>query len=392
MVNKGNKKVRHIKNTGSVYYDNAGQQWVGQVEIGKYQNGRVKYKRFKGKSQEDVILRMKMYKQEHQVIQDDAPANETNFKDFMESYIKTIKKNKLKPSSYVRDYSTFKNNVSPYLGGYTLDKITPLIIQRDLIQGLIDNNYSYSTIHKAYVLTRECLSYAYKQQLIERNPCDFVEKPSKRGLQESKTIRFFDDDEINRFIEAALSKHGGAFNYRNGYAFIILIYTGLRAGEMLALKWQDVDLDNNFIRVSSNIGVKFTDDESNSTELFVQDGTKTKSGRIVHLTKSAHKYFSELKNLRDPKRTDFVVEANTQTRSMSILRNSYLGICKRANIENAQGLHTLRHTFASLMIRKGVDIKIISEMLGHASVSFTYNTYVHLLEEEKAKVIQQIDI
>lgn len=74
------------------------------------------------------------------------------------------------------------------------------------------------------------------------------------------------------------------------------------------------------------------------------------------------------------------------------MRNSYLGICKKANIDNPQGLHTLRHTFASLMIRKGIDIKIISEMLGHSSVSFTYNTYVHLIEEEKAKVISQLEV
>ena len=76
----------------------------------------------------------------------------------------------------------------------------------------------------------------------------------------------------------------------------------------------------------------------------------------------------------------------------SSLSSSYLAICNKAGIDNPQGLHTLRHTFASLMIRKGVDIKIISEMLGHASVSFICSTYVHSLEEEKAKTIQQLDI
>lgn len=60
--------------------------------------------------------------------------------------------------------------------------------------------------------------------------------------------------------------------------------------------------------------------------------------------------------------------------------------------ENHQGLHTLRHTFASLMIRKGVDIKIVSEMLGHSSVTFTYNTYVHLQEDDKADVIKKLAI
>lgn len=159
---------------------------------------------------------------------------------------------------------------------------------------------------------------------------------------------------------------------------------------MLALTWKNVDLDNNYIKVSSNIGAKYNEDMK--IETFIQDSTKTKKSRIVHLTKSAKRYLTELKELQKPNKKDYVVISNTDTRSFSILRNSYLGICKKANINNPQGLHTLRHTFASLMIRKGIDIKIISEMLGHSSVSFTYNTYVHLIEEEKAKVISQLEV
>ena len=73
------------------------------------------------------------------------------------------------------------------------------------------------------------------------------------------------------------------------------------------------------------------------------------------------------------------------------LSDSYTNIAKTAGIENPLGVHTLRHTFASLLIKKGVDIKIVSDILGHKDVSFTYNIYVHILEEQKTQAMSLLD-
>ncbi len=91
-------------------------------------------------------------------------------------------------------------------------------------------------------------------------------------------------------------------------------------------------------------------------------------------------------------RLDDYVYYSPTSRDVNNALGTYSWICKRAGIENHQGLHTLRHTFASLMIRKGVDIKIVSEMIGHSSVTFTYNTYVHLQEDDKADAIKRLAI
>ena len=384
------KKVRHVKDLGSVYFDSTSNRWVGQIENGRYANGRAKYKRFYSSSQDECIYKMKEFKgqtlestsnQKHLIL----------FKDYISDYLVNVKKNKLKPASYERDISTANNSIIPYIGGYYLTDLKTDIIQRKLINKLISDNYSNSTINKAFVLTNECLKYACHQDLISKNPCEFVSKPNSRtNVNNSKVIRFFDDDEIDRFISIALSKkNNDKYVYTNGYPLVIMIYTGLRIGEMLALKWSDVNLDDGFIRVHSNIAV--THDDDGNRIVSIQNSTKTKQSRIVHLTKSAKKYIEELKSLRTPNKNDFLILTNGK-RDIKAVKNVYSNICKKANIADPQGLHTLRHTFASLMIRKGVDIKIISEMLGHSSVSFTYNTYVHLIEEEKAKVIQSIDI
>lgn len=387
MANK--KKVRHVKDLGSVYYDSTKSQWVGQVENGRYANGRVKFKRFYSSSQEECIYKMKQFKEENNsIVEDDK--EQVLFSEYLRYYLTTIKKPKLKIASYDRDIRTAENNIIPHIGGYNLSELNTKIIQDRLVNKLLSKQYSYSTINKAFVLTNECLKFACHQDLISKNPCEFVIKPTKNNTEvEAKEIRFFDDDEISRFKTVALSKYKtGKYRYTNCYPLVILIYTGLRIGEMLALKWNDVDFDKGFIRVRANVAVI---QSGENRGVIIQNSTKTKDSRIVHMTTSARKYFCELKELVNPHPSDFVVITDGQ-RDISAVRKSYLGICKHAGIDNPQGLHTLRHTFASLMIRKGVDIKIISEMLGHASVSFTYNTYVHLIEEEKAKVIQQIDV
>ena len=391
MANTGNKKVRHIKNVGSVYYDSTTDQWVGQVENGRYANGRIKFKRFYAGNQEEVIRKMRNFKGTITAIDDEPMTNTMSVTEFFESYLTNIKKVKLKPSSYTRDVCTWNNNIKPYIGGYRLSDLTPNIVQNQLIHALLQNpkQLSYSTIHKAYVLTNEALKYAVKQELISTNPCERVEVPQKRVFTQTKEIRFFDDDEITRFVNTALTTHWFRTEYNNSLAIVSLIYTGLRAGEFVSLRWRDINFKEKYIKVKANVAIVY--DKQAGRQVIEQNSTKTRKSRIVHLTKTAEKYLSDLYTIRKPPSSDYVYICNGE-RDLSTLSTSYAAICKRANINDPQGLHTLRHTFASLMIRKGVDIKIISEMLGHASVSFTYNTYVHLIEEEKAKIIQQLDI
>lgn len=387
----GNKKVRHVRDLGSVYFDETTQRYVGQVENGRYANGRVKFKRFYCNSQNDVIIKMKEFRRSHILSDATDRKNLVLVSDYFEQYLTQIKQKKLKPASYDRQYRTYTDQIKPLIGGYYLTDLTADILQEQLIDVLYNKGYSYSTINKVFVLTNECLKYAVSKEVLQLNPCDKMLKPKKREFGIAKVIRFFDDDEIARFTETALSKNKkGEYIYSNGLPLVILIYTGLRGGEMTALKWEDVDLKNNYIRVHRNIAA-VRDAETHKRKIIVQEGTKTKGGRIVHLTKSASKYLTLLKELKSPNKKDYVVSSQG-SRDCSGLRKTYILVCDKAGIHNQQGLHTLRHTFASFMIRKGIDIKIISEMLGHSSVSFTYNTYVHLIEEEKAKAIQQIDL
>lgn len=393
MANVGNKKIRHIKNIGSVYYENARNRWVGQIETGKYKNGRTKVKRFIGTNQNEVIDKMRKYKETHGnttlINEREKSSQDILVHDFFYNYMLCVKKIRLKPSSYTRELGTLKNHILPYIGEYYMNDLTTEIIQNGLLNKLIYKGYSYSTIHKAYVLINQGLQYAHHKNIILNNPCDLAVEPSKKIFMQ-KSKRFFNDEEISKFIECATLKNGqNHYKYKNGIALVILLYTGLRAGEFMALRWKDVNLKSGYLNIHQNIVTYYNDEDERA--VVKQEGTKTQERRFVYLTKSAKLYLTELYSIRNPQLDDYLV-LTQKKRSIDSLGETYRLICKRAGISNPQGLHTLRHTYASLLIRKKVDIKIISETLGHASVAFTYNTYVHLIEEEKAKTINEIDI
>lgn len=185
-------------------------------------------------------------------------------------YLRTVKKNSLKPSSYSRLIATLNNNIIPYIGGYDIKKLSAEKIQIKLINKLVENGYSYSTIHKVYNLV---------QEIILKNPCEFVVKPSKKIFSDTKEIRFFNDDEIERFKQAALfiDEDTGNYHYTNGIAILSLIYTGLRGGELMALKWSDIDLKNEYMNIHSNV-VTFSN-EKGEQETILQDSTKTRKSR-----------------------------------------------------------------------------------------------------------------
>ena len=89
---------------------------------------------------------------------------------------------------------------------------------------------------------------------------------------------------------------------------------------------------------------------------------------------------------------DYIVNGCRDIVVVSDLDNCYGFIAKKAKITNPQGVHTLRHTFASLAIRASVNVKVVSKILGHSSVAFTYNTYVHIFEEMEAAAVNELNI
>lgn len=378
--------------TNSVYKTSDGR-WVGQIVVGKYANGKLKYKRFSSKKQSVVLEKMREYESNPKQTNN---ACNTYLSDYMLNYMTTVKKNTLKPSSYSRDMNTYEL-IKKHIGQYTMGELSSAFIQTYFINKLKDEGYSYSTIHKSYILLNECFRYACDSKTLAENPCRNVKQPSKNTFDQ-KPIRFLNEDEIKRFETAAtaLKPNGNPF-YLYGLIICLDIYTGLRCGELAALKWKDVDFDNKCITVNKNISTSYVFNSDGSKKKRVvncEDSTKTdSSNRIVNLNTKSLRILTQLKEKCGDNfdLNNYIATNSSECRAVDTLSNSYTSIAKACNIENPLGIHVLRHTFASLLIRKGVDIKIVSELLGHKDVAFTYNTYVHLLDEQRAKAVEMLD-
>lgn len=392
---KKKKKKKRGHGEGSIYQRKNGL-WAASIQIGTDESGKPIIKYFYSKEQKEVVNKLNEFK----LLQAQGfdKLTSTTLKDYITSWLVNVKFYELKLSSYDRLESTINNQIIPRLGFYKLDvknELTASIIQTELINKMFAEGYSHSSIKKAYNALNGCLKYASKNRQILFNPMETVVMPSETKF-EKKEIKILIDDEIKRFEEACTVKHkNGELVFKIGYGFILILYTGIRMAEALALKWSDVDLENKTIKIDSSVVMvknRKANDNAPKNILIEQDSTKTqKSKRTIKLCKKAYNSLVELNKIFNYDKDDYIFQTRNKTpiRPRN-LQNTFDAILARANIEH-KGVHSLRHTFASMLFKKKVDVKHVSEILGHADVRITYQTYIHLIQEQKDSAIDLLD-
>ena len=233
-----------------------------------------------------------------------------------------------------------------------------------------NDEYAFSTIKKAYDVVNPCLRYAASRpvQAIPFNPCSEVCLPNPNNLPVKEAIAL-EDDEIFRFTyECLIYNSTGTLVHPRGFFYIFLMQTGLRVGEALALRWRDINVDERYLSVNKN--VSYIKDKRNDDKYrFIENSVpKTKeSYRIVPLNDKAIEMLQMVIKV-DPLGNidDDTLVFRTSTNNYitpSNLNASIRVICKRAGVR-AANLHAMRHTFASALIRQGVEVSIVSSLLG----------------------------
>lgn len=167
---------------------------------------------------------------------------------------------------------------------------------------------------------------------------------------------------------------------------LISVLTGMRIGETLALQWGDVDWTHNVINVRRNV-VKAYDPETKSDRFFV-GSPKTKQGyREIPLLPALRETLREVGG-KSPELNNFIVGNSDKPRGHSPVRDSYSRFLNRYRLPKIN-FHGLRHTYATLLVNSGGDIKTISTLLGHSKVSLTLDLYVHPSLDSKRKVVNK---
>jgi integrase len=266
-------------------------------------------------------------------------------------------------------------------------------------------HYSFSTIKKCYDALNDFYNNLYYSRKIEFSPMLIVQMPSRENVKPKKEIQFFDKEDLDKFISEATAKYKtkDLQKYQYGYCICANMFLGMRVGELLALRWADIDFDNNIIFVHSNLQLinnpKYDKNKKIemkaldiNKQIYEEQSIKTSQNRTIHMNNSAKKYLMLQREYSNfTKDSDFVCCTRDGKHAAITYISENIGRIEEVIDANVKykGTHIMRHTCASMYFRKGVSVELIAAMLGH-SVEVCRNTYIHFIEEQKREVAKLI--
>ena len=292
--------------------------------------------------------------------------NQLTLLEFIDVWLELFKKNSLKIASYGR-LITSKNALEHYeISRKKICDISFFDIQR-YINSLVDAGYSLNNIKKQVLIVTAPLKQAAAMKVLTADPSIGIRMPTEAKVQKkAKEIIAYTKEEQDKLRKKISMEPDNV-----GYAAVAFqIETGLRAGELLALKWSDVNITQCKMRVHATIV-----DPQYTNKASYQDSSKSKSSnRTIPLTPKA---LVILKHLKEHKTTEWVFEKYNNRLSYQQLKKKKKKLCHEAKVKY-HGEHVFRHTFATNCYYKGIDVKILSRLMGHSSVQVTYNIYINL--------------
>ena len=237
----------------------------------------------------------------------------------------------------------------------------------------IKEKYSYSTTKLIKSLVNRSLNFAFENGLIKEKIVITLHLKN----QQIRKVQALEKQE-----QAKLENYILENNKIYYFGIILSLYTGLRLGEVLALTWQNIDIKNKLIYVDKSIG---TISQHHKT-LTIESSPKTQSS--IREIPISNKLFGLMKVLKQNSSTDYVIVShNGKQINPRAYQKSFENLLKKLKIKH-YGFHALRHTFATRLLENGVDIKTISELMGHSSPTITLNRYVHTNMQNKRKAME----
>ncbi len=365
---------RRANGEGSIRKRKDGR-WEGRYTAGRDPvTGKTIYKNVLGKTQAETKAKLKQAIQESTEV-DIIKAERYTVGQWMDVWFENCAKIKVRPSSHQTYRGYIDNHIKPNIGNVPLSKLSSLHLQKLykklLTGGRVERieakkqpkGLSTKTVRNINQVISSAMDFAKDQKLISHNPTDGCALP-KLEHQEMKTLPM---EQLTSFLREA--RESGVFEM-----YYIELATGLRRGELLGLKWEDLDLQQGNLRVQRQI--------CRINGEIIEAPLKTKNSyRTLPLSADSIEILKEQKKKCGSSSFVFPSPTGGPISPDSILHRLHR-VLKRAGLPKVR-FHDLRHTFATLALQNGVDIKTVSGMLGHYSAGFTLDTYTHVTTSAK---------
>lgn len=373
------------------------KSWTIVIDLGRSSSGKRNriYRTFRGNKREAEKELARLITEFDKGIY--IEPSKLSFGQYLEEWLENYGRIRLAATTYRRYEQIIKLRVIPKIGIIPLQKLRPAHIQkflREIVEeGRLDKpgeSLSHDSIIYHYRVIHKALESALKQQLIQINPAKAVELPKSLEIEDNEdtkeNIQILDKEQIEIMLEAAKKTSYFALLY-------VGIRTGLRRGELLGLKWSDFNLDGKlFVRRS----LAYTPEKGKFFKL-----PKTKKSRrtidismeVVDVLKQVQQKQSEAKEFygTEYKNEDLIFCQSNGNKMHPDTPSSWFPVfLERIGLPRLN-FHCLRHTHASLLLQAGVDIKVISERLGHSSIRITYDLYAHLLPGMQEDAVNKLE-
>lgn len=366
---------RRDNNDGSVYQDKDGIWWA---QLPANEHGKRPKRRAKTKREAQEKLHAMKREREQGV---DLTARRPRLDSFLATWLEqTIKPPKRAPKTYESYEQIIRLYIAPGLGDIRIDKITPPLIENHLSKLL--EEYNPRVAQYAHAVLRAALGVAVQWKYISVNPAALVKGPRVQRREMTPLT----SAEAQRLL-AAIEGH------RLAALYAVALWLGLRQGEVLGLRWADVDWQQATLRIAQTVQSRKGGTKINPT---------TKGRKVRYLPIPPHllevlrvhqRNQLEEKRLPDTRWKEhglvFASEVGTPIGQRNLLTH-FKALLKRADLSREVRFHDLRHTTATLLVEAGVPLKIISAILGHSSVSVTGDIYAHAVDETVREAVGRL--
>ena len=362
------------------------------------EDGERKRKSFSGTTKQEVTKKMAAYVENFNA--EIAATTEANKKlsVSMQNWLQVFKFPSVERTTYDRYEATAKHQIYPLIGDKIVGNITSADIKKVLNHWMIEG-YAYTTVKKVYIILGEYFKYLTVQEYITKNPMNsapMIKKSNFYAIQEkeeiptSETVTVFTAEEIDKLkSEASKAYATGKKLYKQAGAYILMLNTGLRAGEMLGVLNSDIDLEKRVMHLQRGVKVINKRDGAElldgSTEIKVGKLKSATSKRDIPLNDTAVKMIEELRSeFYFGEDSPLVCDENGGVTNPERFRRRYHRLLEGAGIES-KGLHSLRHTFATNLVNgveqpdgsiKSLTVKQVADLLGHSTTQVTEMYYV----------------
>lgn len=379
---------------GSIFCDAQGR-WRSVITLGVNADGSPKRKTFYSKTQKEAIEKLThaVHAQQNKMC---VESSKMKLAQWLPHWLDTYVVTQIRQSTRV-SYDTFiQRHIIPMLGNVTLARLTAQRIQEfynhKLEKGRLDGKGGISpkTLRNLHNMLHKSLEQAVRLQLIPVNPCDAVCLPPRQ----KRDVRYLSVDEQKRLQDAVRDE-------RLGCTVILDLFTGLRLGELLGLKWENIDLNAGYLRVCQTVNrlKSFDSAASTKTQIVVGEPKTKSSKRTISLLDHVVVLLQEHKTRQDAEKEQsfgayqdngfvFCNELGQPLDPRSFA-DFFKRMLKKAGIADIN-FHGLRHTFATRALEKGIPAKTVSDLLGHSSIVITMDLYTHVTDNVKKEAIEKL--